>query len=252
MEESMHGSTERKTALVTGAAGVLGLAITKALIAKGLRVIMTDMDQVRLDDLATELGGDVFGVACNLTDPMEVEKAVAKITERAGTVDVLVNNAGILSNNKTAATTPEEWRKVMDVNVNGVFYITKALVPGMKKKRWGRIINLSSLAAKSGGITAGTAYSTSKGAIISLTFSLAAELAADGITVNGIAPAYIRTPMVTAQLSDEQRAAVLAKIPLGRFCEPEECAYVVCFLADELAGFITGEIIDQNGGLHFD
>ena len=140
----------------------------------------------------------------------------------------------------------------MDVNVNGVFYITKALVPGMKKKRWGRIINLSSLAAKSGGITAGTAYSTSKGAIISLTFSLAAELAVDGITVNGIAPAYIRTPMVTAQLSDEQRAAVLAKIPVGRFCEPEECAYVVCFLVDELAGFITGEIIDQNGGLHFD
>jgi len=248
----MHGSTERKTALVTGAAGVLGLAISKALLAKGLRVIMTDMDQARLDTLAAELGGDVFGVACNLTNPQEVENAVARITERAGIVDVLVNNAGILSNNKTAFTTPEEWRKVMDVNVNGIFYITKALVPGMKKKHWGRIINLSSLAAKSGGITAGTAYSTSKGAIISLTFSLAAELAADGITVNGIAPAYIRTPMVTAQLSDEQRAAVLAKIPVGRFCEPEECAYVVCFLADELAGFLTGEIIDQNGGLHFD
>lgn len=248
----MHGSTEQKTALVTGAAGVLGLAISKALLAKGLRVIMTDMDQTRLDTLAAELGGDTFGVACNLTDPLEVEKMVAKITERAGAVDVLVNNAGILSNNKTATTSPEEWRKVMDVNVNGVFYVTKAIVPGMKKKGWGRIINLSSLAAKSGGITAGTAYSTSKGAIISLTFSLAAELASNGITVNGIAPAYVRTPMVTAQLSDEQRAAVLAKIPVGRFCEPEECAHVVCFLADELSGFITGEIIDQNGGLHFD
>jgi 3-oxoacyl-[acyl-carrier protein] reductase len=122
----------------------------------------------------------------------------------------------------------------------------------MKKKGWGRIVNTSSLAAKSGGITAGTAYATSKGAIISLTFSLAAELAKFGITVNGIAPAYVRTPMVTAQLSDTQRAEVLAKIPLGRFCEPEEFAYVVCFLVDELAGFITGEIIDQNGGLHFD
>ncbi|HCM27176.1 MAG TPA: 3-oxoacyl-ACP reductase [Treponema sp.] len=248
----MHGSTERKTALVTGAAGVLGLAITKALLAKGLRVVMTDMDQTRLDVLAAELGGEVFGVACNLTDPTEVERAVATITERAGDVDVLVNNAGILSNNKTATTSSEEWRKVMDVNVNGVFYITKAIVPGMKRKGWGRIINMSSLAAKSGGITAGTAYSTSKGAIISLTFSLAAELASAGITVNGIAPAYIRTPMVTAQLSDEQRAAVLARIPVGRFCEPEECAHVVCFLADESSGFITGEIIDQNGGLHFD
>ena len=186
---------------------------------------MTDMDQTRLDVLAAELGGEGFGVACNLTDPTEVERAVATITERAGDVDVLVNNAGILSNNKTATTSSEEWRKVMDVNVNGVFYITKAIVPGMKRKGWGRIINMSSLAA---------------------------ELASAGITVNGIAPAYIRTPMVTAQLSDEQRAAVLARIPVGRFCEPEECAHVVCFLADESSGFITGEIIDQNGGLHFD
>ena len=117
---------------------------------------------------------------------------------------------------------------------------------------WGRIINMSSLAAKTGGITAGTAYSTSKGAVIAFTFSLAAELAAFGVTVNGIAPAYVRTPMVTEQLSEAQRAEVIAKIPVRRFCEPEEVAHVVLFLADEMAGFITGEIIDQNGGLHFD
>ena len=140
----------------------------------------------------------------------------------------------------------------MDVNLNGVFYLTRLAAPAMKRKGWGRIINVSSLAAKSGGITAGTAYSTSKGALISLTFSLAAELAPYGVTVNGIAPAYIRTPMVTEQLSEAQRAEVIAKIPVGRFCEPEEFAHVVTFLADNKAGFITGEIIAQNGGLHFD
>lgn len=248
----MHCSTDKKTALVTGAAGVLGLAVTKALLAQNIAVIMTDIDQKRLDELAKGLEGETFPLACNITDPADVERAWKKIADKYVAVDILVNNAGILFNNKTETTTAEEWRKVMDVNVNGVFYLTKAVVPAMKKKGWGRIINVSSLAAKSGGITAGTAYSTSKGAIISLTFSLAAELASYGITVNGIAPAYIKTPMVMAQLTEEQRTAVLAKIPVGRFCEPEEFAHVVCFLADELSGFITGEIIDQNGGLHFD
>jgi len=249
----MRNSTEtRKTALVTGAAGVLGLAITKALLARGIKVVMTDIDQPRLDALVATLDGECIAVACNIADSADVERAFAEIEKRAGDIDILVNNAGILTTNKTAATTPEEWRKVMDVNVNGTFYVTKAVVPGMKRKGWGRIVNISSLAAKTGGITAGTAYSTSKGAIISLTFSLAAELASHGITVNAIAPAYIKTPMVTEQLSDAQRAAVLAKIPVGRYCEPEECAHVVSFLVDELSGFITGEIIDQNGGLHFD
>jgi 3-oxoacyl-[acyl-carrier protein] reductase len=138
------------------------------------------------------------------------------------------------------------------VNLDGAFFTSRAVLPGMKRKRWGRIINTSSLAAKSGGITAGTAYSVAKGGLISLTFSLAAETAAYGITVNGIAPAYVRTPMITEQLTEEQRREVLKKIPVGRFCEPEEFAHVVRFLVHPLAGFITGEIIDQNGGLLFD
>ncbi len=122
----------------------------------------------------------------------------------------------------------------------------------MRAKGWGRIINICSLAMKTGGITAGTAYTSSKGGMAALTFSLARETASDGITVNGIAPAYINTPMVMEQLTEQQRQKLLAKIPVGRFLEAEEVAHVVRFLASPLSGFITGEIIDINGGLHLD
>ena len=248
----MPSSTEKKRALVTGAAGTLGIAVAKALIARGQRVALVDVNETRLAEVAAELGPDAVPFAFDLSDAAAVQSGWDRVVSGFGEIDVLVNNAGILTTNKLEATSPEEWRRVMDVNLNGVFYLTRLAVPGMKKRKWGRIINTSSLAAKTGGITAGTAYSVSKGALIAFTFTLAAELAAFGITVNGIAPAYVRTPMVTEQLSAEQRAAVLAKIPVGRYCEPEEFAHVVNFLVDDLAGFITGEIIDQNGGLHFD
>jgi len=216
----------------------MGNAVVRALLDEGLRVYALDVKKAALGD----------ALVCDVTDAAAVEKAARQI----GEVDVLVNNAGILSNNKSEATTPEEWRRVMAVNVDGAFYLARAFVPGMKARRWGRIVNVCSVAAKTGGITAGTAYTSSKGAMTSLTFSLARELAGFGVTVNGISPAYVKTPMVTEQLSEAQRQALIAQIPVGRFCEPEEFAHVVRFLVSPLSGFITGEIVDLNGGLIMD
>jgi 3-oxoacyl-[acyl-carrier protein] reductase len=223
-----------RTAVVTGAAGTMGRAVVSFLREDGLTVVGMDLK-----------GSDV---ACDVSDPAAVQAAVKQI----GRVDVLVNNAGILSNNKAEATTPQEWRKVLAANLDGAFYLAHEVIPGMKARRWGRIVNTCSLAAKTGGLTAGTAYSASKGALTSLTFSLARELAPFGVTVNGISPAYVRTPMVTEQLTEAQRQALVAQIPVGRFCEPEEFAHVVRFLVSPLSGFITGEIVDLNGGLVMD
>jgi len=223
-----------KTALVTGAAGTMGRAVVAFLKEDGLNVVGLDVK------------GDCRH--CDISDAAAVKKAIREI----GQVDVLVNNAGILSNNKAEATTPDEWRKVLAANLDGAFYLAREVIPGMKARRWGRIVNVCSMAAKTGGLTAGTAYAASKGALVSLTFSLARELASFGVTVNGIAPAYVRTPMVTEQLNADQRRQLLSQIPVGRFCEPEEFAHVVRFLVSPLAGFITGEIVDLNGGLVMD
>ena len=244
--------TTAKTALVTGAAGTLGLAISGALVEDGIRVAIADIDRKGLTNAAEKLGGETYPLAFDISDPEEADGAIRKMGEEFGEVDVLVNNAGILSNHKSLETSPEEWRRVLRVNLDGAFFLSRAVIPHMKNRGWGRIVNVCSLAAKTGGITAGTAYSTSKGALISLTFSLAAETAPFGITVNGIAPAYVKTPMITEHLTEEQRKAVVERIPVKRFCEPEEVAHVVRFLLSPLAGFITGEIIDQNGGLLFD
>ncbi len=241
-----------RTAFVTGAAGALGVAIARALVAEGHRVVLADSNAPAIDALSAELGANTLPLAFDVSDAAQVKAACESIRRKWGTVEILVNNAGMLSNNKIAETTPEEWRRILAVNLDGPFLLCREWVPAMRERRWGRIVNMCSLAMKTGGLTAGTAYTTSKGALGALTFSLARELAPFGVTANGVAPAYVRTKMVTEQLTEEQREQTLRGIPVGRFSEPEEVAHAVMFLCSELAGFITGEILDINGGLHLD
>ena len=245
-------SLKDRTVVVTGAAGAMGMAVVRAMLEQEARVALVDIDALRLDSVVRFLRGTTLAVPCDVSDSAAVSAAHQQVQAALGPVDVLVNNAGALSNAKAEATNDAEWRRLMAINVDGAFYWSRAVLPAMKQRRWGRIVNVTSLAAKTGGLTAGTAYAASKGALASLTFSLAREAAPHGVTVNAVSPAYVKTPMVTEQLNEAQQRQILAQIPVGRFCEPEEFAHAVCFLASPLSGFITGEVLDVNGGLVMD
>ena len=239
-----------KTAVVTGAAGAIGAAIAQALADQGALVVLVDRAAEPTQVMAKALGG--HAVIVDLSDAAAISTMAADVLARFGRIDILVNNAGILNFEKIAETSLQDWHRVHGVNVDAAFLLAQAFLPGMRAARWGRVINMSSYAAKCGGLTAGTAYSVSKTAMIGLTYSIAREVAGDGVTSNAVAPAYVMSAMISEQLTEAQRQAQLALIPVGRFCEPVEVAHAVMFLASPLAGFITGEVIDVNGGLQFD
>lgn len=241
--ETLNGTL----AMVTGAAGVIGRAVVRRFVADGIRVVAVDIAADRLDGL----GNSVIPLALDISDAAAVAAACADLRAKHGAPDILVNNAGLLSTNRAAATSPEEWRRVMGVNLDGAFLLSREWIGDMIAKGWGRIVNVGSAGAKTGGITAGPAYVASKAAIHGLTFSLAIDGAPHGVTVNGIAPAFVKTPMVLGLPESEQKLA-MSKIPVRRFCEPEEIAHLVRFLVDPMSGFITGEIVDINGGVVFD
>ena len=237
---------QKKIALVTGAGGTIGQAICERLALDGVEIVGIDVCDRALLALQEKL--DIRVLHMDLNDLDALPFALSEIDR----VDLLINNAGVLSEEKILDQSISEWNRLFRINLESAVIIIKSFLPGMVERNWGRIINMSSYAAKCGGLTVGTAYSTSKAAMIGLTFSVAREYASSGITVNAIAPAYVSSPMANQQLSIEEHKALLKAIPVGRFCEPEEVAHTVAFLASPLAGFITGEVIDMNGGLQFD
>jgi 3-oxoacyl-[acyl-carrier protein] reductase len=236
-----------RIALVTGAGGGIGRAIVTTLAEAGAHVLAVDRDAAAIE----KLGSICEPVVADLADPAAIARAMQNVLARHGRIDILINNAGILSPNKLAGTTLEEWHRLMAINLDAALLLTQATIPAMKENRWGRIVNISSYAWKSGGLTAGTGYAVSKAALVGLTYSTARELASAGVTANAIAPAYVVSPMIMEQLSEEDRNRQLAAIPVGRLCEPEEVAHAVRFLASPLSGFMTGVVIDMNGGLQF-
>ena len=241
-----------QAALVTGANAGMGLATVRALLDAGYRVAATDLSTERVASELARYGERLACFTMDVSDQAQVHAACDAVEAHFGRVDVCVNNAGFLQYANCEETTPELWHKTLRVNLDGTFFVSQRVAPGMKARGFGRIVNVSSYGAKTGGLSPLPAYAASKGGIISLTFSFAREYAAFGVTCNAIAPTFVRTQMLTEQVSPERQGELRKKIPVGRFCELEEFAHCVLFLAHPMSGFITGEVLDLNGGLQFD
>jgi NAD(P)-dependent dehydrogenase (short-subunit alcohol dehydrogenase family) len=238
---------EELGAVITGGASGIGLAVAKRIIEEGGSVVIWDQDQAKLDAAARELGSQASGAKLDLTDPDAVERATTAAETALGHIDVLVCSAGVAGLNALVVDYPiEEWKKVFDVNVNGLFYCNRFVARSMKARGYGRIVNIASIAGKEGNPTA-SAYSASKAAVIGLTKSLGKELAKNGICVNAITPATIETPML-AQVSQAHIDYMRSKIPMERFGEVGEVAALVCWLASRECSFTTGAVFDISGG----
>lgn len=243
-----------KVSLVTGAARGIGKAIALALAKEGCHVVLVDLDEIGVREVAQaieSMGRRALALRVNVASLEEVRRVFSLVQEKFGRLDILVNNAGIIKRGTIENHSDEDWDLVMAVNLRGTYYCSREAARIMKSQRWGRIINISSVAGKIGDIASAPSYGPSKAAVNALTKSLARELAPFGITVNAVAPHAIETEM-TAEWTEEKRRAMIAQIPVGRMGKPEEVAAAVVFLASPEAAFITGEILDVNGGYLMD
>jgi 3-oxoacyl-[acyl-carrier protein] reductase len=236
-----------KTAFVTGSTRGIGRAIAEALHGAGARVAIVGRDLERARSIAAELGDRAHGVACDVAQTSQVEAALAETEKALGPIDILVNNAGVTRDNILLRLTDDDWNTVLDANLKGSFNTIRAAIKGMMKRRGGRIINITSIVGLTG--NKGQAnYSASKAGLIGLTKSVAKEYASRNILANCVAPGFIETDMTHA-LPAEARATLLEEIALGRLGRPEDVAGTVLFLASDLAGYITGQVLVVDGGM---
>ncbi len=236
-----------RTAVVTGGAQGIGLAIVKRLIASGAKVRIWDVDDRLLARTIAALGSAVTGEAIDVTDAAAVQRGVKSALEAMGRIDVFVNNAGIAGATRPVIDYPvEEWEKVIRIDLTGAFLCCRAVVPHMLKQKYGRIVNVASIAGKEGNPNA-AAYSAAKAGVIALTKSLGKELAQTGVLVNCVTPAAAKTA-IFEQISQQHIDYMLSRIPMGRFVSVDEIASLVCWLASEDCAFSTGAVFDISGG----
>lgn len=240
-----------KTALVTGAGQGIGKTIALELARQGADIIIADINEAALNEVVREiesLGRQALPLTVNVTSLAECDEMVKKAQEKFGRIDILVNNAGITRDTVLLRMKEEQWDQVISVNLKGTFNCTKAVIRSMFKNKYGRIINISSVTGAMG--NAGQAnYSASKAAVMGFTKAVAREYAHCGITVNAVAPGFIRTAMTDA-IPEKEREAMINMIPAKQLGTPEDVANLVCFLASDMAGYITGQVIHINGGLY--
>jgi 3-oxoacyl-[acyl-carrier protein] reductase len=238
---------EGRHAVITGGASGIGFKTAERIVSEGGTVSLWDVDTAKIDEAKGALGAAAHGVGLDVADPDQVEKAARETARAYGRIDVLVCSAGITGPNAKVADYPiDQWKRVFDINLNGVFYCNRFVVPIMQSAGYGRIVNVASIAGKEGNPNA-SAYSASKAAVIGLTKSLGKELVSDGITVNAITPATVDTPILQ-QLQPSFIDYMLSKIPMQRFGKVEELASLITWIASEECSFTTGAVFDISGG----
>ncbi|MCC2668847.1 MAG: 3-oxoacyl-ACP reductase [Armatimonadetes bacterium] len=239
-----------RVAVVTGASRGIGRSIAVVLARAGARVALVARDEALLADAADiirDAGGEALIVPADVKDATACREVVERVQTAWGRLDILVNNAGIGASGPIDRVTEAQWDEILDTNLKSMFLLSQAAAPLMQELGWGRIVNISSIAAQTGGVSGAVAYSASKGGALAFTKSLARDLAPAGITVNSITPGQIETDM--GRVSPERLPQILSLIPLGRLGVPEDIAYATLFLCSEEAGYITGATLDVNGGI---
>ena len=236
-----------KKILVTGASGGIGKAIAMELSSSGADLCLTGRNKSELENLQKIIGGNCQIIISDLSNSEGINNLADQAQEIMGQIDILVNNAGITKDNLFMRMSEDDWNEVININLNSIFKLTKLLIKGMIKRRYGRIINITSVIGVAGGAGQSN-YSASKAGIIAMSKSLAQEVGSRSVTVNSIAPGFIETNM-TAELSDDRKEDILRSISIGRLGRPDDIAGAVCFLASDKASYITGQTIHINGGM---